>query len=576
MALDFPAFEPLSLSSLVVVEEDLEPYVLEWPTVPDADGVSEAMVLAIMKREAGLLLAVPPGFVPQGVLDRANAGQEAGPIGASMVAIVPGVPHRYPARSPDRGCLGRPCTSAAPHVEEIACPFDPENPYSLPSPVELLRAARDWVSAAGEDTGLAFYSAGGGPDLEEEGRTSGDSALQKQPPPRRARRSARPADTPTGGAPSTEKPKRVTTASLAASMDQLLAVVPSLSGQLQELTKKQQMLEDRLVAPSRVGALGLSQPLSATMPQPVAAGAVAKALNVPPPRTRGQLSMDFRPAMEFKPEELVALEEEKPDAPLPEGDLAKAMLVQSKALTTLVSQIASSSQDPMADLTLGVQSASTRGAMGRARLQAELATHSGAFFQSVLKAMARRMQPTMPATGSPEDLLRRGICGTLYMERYRGFGRHRDLGLLLYQVMGILDFLQAGNTGAAQDATALLAVCIDQAVLDGGRFDLAALLTLQEDPPSAIFVNRQQSVLARSRAFSQLADQKWVTTALAFVKELDLINVKRQELSGQATGSHKGQPSSEPSAKPKAQTKRKGKGNAKGQMASYAQEAEEE
>jgi hypothetical protein len=162
------------------------------------------------------------------------------------------------------------------------------------------------------------------------------------------------------------------------------------------------------------------------------------------------------------------------------------------------------------------------------------------------------------------------------MERYRGFGRHRDLGLLLYQVMGILDFLQAGNTGAAQDATALLAVCIDQAVLDGGRFDLAALLTLQEDPPSAIFVNRQQSVLARSRAFSQLADQKWVTTALAFVKELDLINVKRQELSGQATGSHKGQPSSEPSAKPKAQTKRKGKGNAKGQMASYAQEAEEE
>ena len=286
--------------------------------------------------------------------------------------------------------------------------------------------------------------------------------------------------------------------------------------------------------------------------------------------------MDFRPAMEFKPEELVALEEEKPDAPLPEGDLAKAMLVQSKALTALVSQIASSSQDPMADLTLGVQSASTRGATGRARLQAELATHSGAFFQSVLKAMARRMQPTMPATGSPEDLLRRGICGTLYMEPYGGFGRHRDLGLLLYQVMGILDFLQAGNTGAAQDATALLAVCIGQAVLDGGRFDLAALLTLQEDPPSAISVNRQQSVLARSRAFSQLADQKWVTTALAFVKELDLINVKRQELSGQATGSQKGQPSSEPSAKPKAQAKRKGKGNAKGQTASYAQEAEEE
>ena len=137
MALDFPAFEPLSLSSVVVVEEDLEPYVLEWPTVPDADGAS--------------------GFVPQGVLDRANAGQEAGPIGASTVAIVPGVIVEDGIRSPTGSQLEvlivdvsadlvrqlRPMLD----LEEIACPFDPENPYSLPSPVELLRAARDWVSA---------------------------------------------------------------------------------------------------------------------------------------------------------------------------------------------------------------------------------------------------------------------------------------------------------------------------------------------------------------------------------------------------------------------------------------------
>lgn len=36
-------------------------------------------------------------------------------------------------------------------------------------------------------------------------------------------------------------------------------------------------------------------------------------------------------------------------------------------------------------------------------------------------------------------------------------------------------FMQAENPGAAKDALALLAVCIDQAVLDGGRFDLADL-----------------------------------------------------------------------------------------------------
>jgi hypothetical protein len=52
----------------------------------------------------------------------------------------------------------------------------------------------------------------------------------------------------------------------------------------------------------------------------------------------------------------------------------------------------------------------------------------------------------------------------MYMERFGGFGRHRDLGLILFQVMAVMDFMQAENHGAAKDALALLAVCIDQAV----------------------------------------------------------------------------------------------------------------
>ena len=214
------------------------------------------------------------------------------------------------------------------------------------------------------------------------------------------------------------------------------------------------------------------------------------------------------------------------------------------------------------DLGSTSSSASTRGALGRAKLQAELASHSGNFFMAVLRAMARRMQPTSSTMGSAEDLLRRGVSGTLYMERFGGFGRHRDLGLILFQVMSIMDFMQAENHGAAKDALALLAVCIDQAVLDNGRFDLAALLTLQEDPPSSIYVNRQQSSLSRTRAFSPLADQRWITVALAFVKELDVIQTRRLELTAGSTGNPKA--SNEPAAKPKQQPKRKGKGGGKG------------
>ena len=56
--------------------------------------------------------------------------------------------------------------------------------------------------------------------------------------------------------------------------------------------------------------------------------------------------------------------------------------------------------------------------------------------------MARRMQPTAPSTGSPAELLQRGVCGTRYMERFGGYGRHWDLGLILFQVMTVMDFLQ--------------------------------------------------------------------------------------------------------------------------------------
>ena len=52
----------------------------------------------------------------------------------------------------------------------------------------------------------------------------------------------------------------------------------------------------------------------------------------------------------------------------------------------------------------------------------------------------------------------RGISGTGYLERFGGFGQHRELGCLMHQIMTIMDFLQVGNLPAARDATALLTV----------------------------------------------------------------------------------------------------------------------
>ena len=52
------------------------------------------------------------------------------------------------------------------------------------------------------------------------------------------------------------------------------------------------------------------------------------------------------------------------------------------------------------------------------------------------------------------------------------FARVGELGCLQQQVMSILDCLQASNFQAARNQTAFLAVAIDQAALDQGRFEL--------------------------------------------------------------------------------------------------------
>jgi hypothetical protein len=133
---------------------------------------------------------------------------------------------------------------------------------------------------------------------------------------------------------------------------------------------------------------------------------------------------------------------------------------------------------------------------------------------------------------------------------------------LQYQVMTAFDYLLQDNIPAAKVAVALLAVSIEQAALDNGRMDLATLLCLQEDPPSGIFLNRQIASTSRARSFAPLADQKWITCVLAFLKELEVIAAKRAELTAPPKGTS---PASSEAPKPKPKSKKlagRGKGRA--------------
>ena len=120
----------------------------------------------------------------------------------------------------------------------------------------------------------------------------------------------------------------------------------------------------------------------------------------------------------------------------------KAMLEQTRALTLLVSQLAANSNDPLQDLGSSSSSLSSRGTMGRAKLQNELAAHKGVFFSSVLQQMARRMQPSQQADVTLSELRQRGATppqhptapGALrWLWEDERFGIHHLAGCSMYE-----------------------------------------------------------------------------------------------------------------------------------------------
>ena len=216
-----------------------------------------------------------------------------------------------------------------------------------------------------------------------------------------------------------------------------------------------------------------------------------------------------------------------PSGPAVGDPLAMAILTQSQALTALVTQLGQGVGDPMLDLA--GSSVSTRGSSARTRLQQELALKTGAFYTKVLGAAISRMLPATPPGTNPEQLVAQGYGMSRYLERYGGFSRHKELGLLAWQVALALDSLAVGDINGAKDTLALLLLCLDQAAVDGGRLDLGWILTLQPDPPNSVFQELGTLPGTGLRSFSSLAEQKWITTALAYIKELDTIAVRRAE-----------------------------------------------
>ena len=247
----------------------------------------------------------------------------------------------------------------ADQLPELLISFESSRPEVIPDPAILLQLALDWAQGDGSADRLQYYSADEvAPEVAPKKRavlhlTKTDAQLAAQ------------ASTLGGGAPSIAKPSqpksRVTTASLANQLQTITASLPALMKSVEDVAARQEAMERQLAA-------GPSAPLS----QALGLGAKPKhgvqslALLGPPPRTAkaqpvAQDPLANGPAGLAEAEVTQVQDDFGQPAAGPDA-LSQAVLEQSRALTSLVAQLAGASGDSVLELGVGVSALSAPGA----------------------------------------------------------------------------------------------------------------------------------------------------------------------------------------------------------------------
>ena len=521
-----------------VQEGDEEPYVLFWPPT-GVDGAHISLAFIMMRRPGGMLLAVPVGFIPMAELQVASNSDESALLGPHTVL------RALALRQEDSGPVSM--------AEEIEVQIVDVSDQVLPGLVkyadsgvaddQLLGFAEDvsvmpdlhhllpqvisWVANLGAQRAV-FYSA-----AEEEEQP----AVKATPKAKQ------------------EKAKRASPAKQAAAqITQMAELLPTIAAQLATLQENQIQLQREVR-----GVATTPPPRPSQQPATMTPGQFAAVVGAPP-RTKG-LNLKPPPAKVTAPDWDVnmSLQEQAEEAAVEEGGspLERAMLRQSQALMALVSSMHHS--DPLLDFQgTASSSLSSKGSMGREKLQMELSQRSGNFFLAVMQNMFRKLKPATAVPSSIEALAETDISALTYLERFGSFANTRDMGVAAYGLSFVMDAAMKGDLAGVREHLALLFVGMEQYAQDA-RWDLGFVLTLLEDPPPAMFSYRSAASVqtGRNRAFSQLCPQRWATVALAYMKELDYIQGRRNDTQKKDGVQQPQQPGLNPNPSPNPNPKRK-------------------
>ena len=529
-------------------------YVLNWPIDVPAEDASAGLCHVIMKRPGGLLLGVPPGLIPPEALQGAAAQGEDALLGPHKVLAVPAVIVAEGGDVVPDEDMDVQVVDVSMEVVQSLRLFSPEadeeepmitfglDKSVLPNPAILLSFAKEWIQVTGQGK-TVFYSAEEGPEGPEAPFPKVAKAKQK--------------------AKAGEKANKPSPQQVAEQIQHIASVLPAITDTLASIQEKQRRIKYVVEGQS------LSPPPRPTQ-APVSMSMQAFAnLMQQPPKTRGVEHLPHPPPRPHRmqldsPLDAQGQAEENP--PVEESSsLALAVLEQSRALTSLVSQL--SSGDPLLDVQSTGASTSSKGAQGRERLQKELADRKSEFCLTVMQNAYRRLKPASRAPSSLREIAASDFSMLTYLERFGGYGGAKDMGVMQYALSFILDCAIREDLVGVQEYAALLAVGLEQAAQDQGRWDLAFQLMLLEDPPSQMWSYRGGGVpqTGRARAFAPLCPQRWATVALAYSREIDFIQNKRLELGKRPPApSAQGSPGPGPNPKPKRTKFPKAKGGGDG------------
>ena len=556
--------------------QDPTEVVLLWP--PDAGALQhQVQAFILMRRPGGVLVAVPDGVIEEESF-AAWVSTEDGTeplVGPSRVFQVPmWVTGEMGSLVIGEGLAAvRVLDMSLPGVGGLLQPmgedlefdlmnlFQVSDPGAHPDFQDLLSQVRLWI-----DTDLGersdFYTADEAEIVEAE--STPKTRTRARGPGTNPGGTTEPGKAPSGAKQGQKKP---TVAGLAQQLEVVMSALPMITDQLTNLATQQAVIQKQMgtpPAPSTAEGFRAMAPGKASMPissmlarPPLRPTSSLAGLVGPPPKTKGLAPI--MPAavgpsnLDGEPWEPVDEMEADRDV----SPVAKALLEQSKALAMLVSHFHVAGSDPFADLSSSTPTMGVKGTAARERMQRELAQGSGQFFVKVCQSIQRRMSPTSKLAA---NLTETGDVSLLaYLERYGGYGQNRELGMVQWSLGHVFDAMAKGDTDLAKDHLALTVVMVEQAAVDNNRWQLAWLLRLLDDPPQNLWINRGQTATGSKRPFAPMAPQTWTTTALAYLKEADLLTSKKSEVLGNQKTATDDAPSAKPA--PKRKPGKGGKGN---------------